>query len=130
MIQVVGLVLLSGLAANGASTAAPPAGQATVGTAPQSDATSAEPSTKICKSVVAADPAAKPYQLCLSKSAWAARDKIAAQDATRMVCHYVEYTGGKFKAYKVCMPDAEWENQRQRDRQWIDHTQSQAGVPH
>src|SRR5437868_1096836 len=76
--------------------------------APDAAAGSAQPSAantpdKICKYVVAPEPGSKPYQLCLTKAAWAVKEKLDAQDATRIECHYVAKTGGKFESAKVCM---------------------------
>src|SRR3954453_5514065 len=52
---------------------------------------------KICKYDAAPEAKAKPYQLCLTKAAWAAKEKLDAQDATRIQCHYVAKTGAKFE---------------------------------
>ena len=110
----------AGLAAVAASAADPETQQ----TAPASPE-----AKKVCKFVVASDPGAKPYQLCLSPAAWAARDKLVSQDATRNECHYVQKSGDRFRSAKVCMPATEWENQRQAERAEVDKLQRSTCVP-
>ena len=121
----------SGVTAAALIAAAPAssAPTAVAGTSQPQAATSAPgDSDKICKYVVTAEPGSKPFQLCQSKAAWAAKEKLDAQDATRIECHYVEKTGSRFESAKVCMTAAEWENARQADRQWIDWAQRQSCV--
>lgn len=79
---------------------------------------------KICRTVVASDPGAKPYELCMTKVEWAAKEAADAKNPNRKVCRYSAAPGSRFKSYKVCMTAAEWENQRQLERQAIERIQS------
>jgi len=90
---------------------------------------SAPEQPKICKKVVDANPGSKPYDLCLTKSEWAAKKLADAKDPNRMVCKYTEDPGTRFRSYKICMTAMEWERQRQEDRAAIDHIQRQSCVP-
>ena len=85
--------------------------------------------TKVCKMVVDNTPRSKPYQLCLTKSEWEAKKIADAKDANRIVCHYEEMPGTRFRSAKVCMTAAEWWNQRQADRQAVERIQMQTCVP-
>ena len=120
----------SGVTAAAIIVAAPVSGapDAAAGS-PQPTASASGDANKICKYVVAAEPGSKPYQLCLSKAAWAAKEKLDAQDATRIECHYVDKTGSKFESTKVCMTAAEWENARNADRDWVQQMQSRSCAP-
>ncbi|MBA3511494.1 hypothetical protein [Sphingomonas sp.] len=84
--------------------------------------------SKICKHVVTAEPGSKPYQLCLTKAEWEAKEKADSRNANRTVCRYVEHSGSIFKSYKVCMTAAEWENKRQLDRQQLERIQQSTCV--
>ena len=58
-----------------------------------------------CEYVVTADPGAKPTRMCLPQSQWAAKKKQDAADATRIVCHYEEEPGTRFRLGKsACRP--------------------------
>src|SRR5690349_15592483 len=78
---------------------------------------------KICQTVVGAEPGEKPHLLCLTKPEWDAKKIVDAKDATRIVCHYEEQSGTRFRSTKVCMTAAEWENQRLIERQNIEKMQ-------
>jgi hypothetical protein len=102
--------------------------------APATDGSSAPqaPTTdelKICKSVVSAEPGARPYQLCMTKGEWEAKKIADAKDPNRMVCQYIEESGTRFRSAKVCMTAMEWENQRHADREAIEQIQRQSCVP-
>src|ERR1043165_7356364 len=68
---------------------------------------------KICKTVVSAEPGTKPYQMCRTKAEWDAKTIADAKDPNRMICHYEEQIGTRFRSNKVCMTAMEWENARQ-----------------
>jgi hypothetical protein len=83
----------------------------------------------ICKMVVSAEIGAKPYQMCMTKAEWEAKRIADAKDPNRMVCHYAEESGTRFRSAKVCMTAIEWENQRQLDRREVERIQMQTCVP-
>jgi hypothetical protein len=84
---------------------------------------------QLCKTVVSAEVGAKPYKLCMTRTQWKARKTAEAKDPNRMVCHYQEQPGTRFRSYKVCLPASEWDNQRLRDRQAIEQIQMRSCVP-
>jgi hypothetical protein len=84
---------------------------------------------KICKSVVGAERGATPYKMCLTRAEWEAKKIADAKDATRLVCHYEEQPGTRFRSTKVCLTAAEWENQRQLERRDVERMQSLSCVP-
>jgi hypothetical protein len=79
----------------------------------------------VCKTVVSAEPGAKPYQLCMTQAEWEAKKIADAKDANRIVCHYEEVPGQRFRSTKVCMPASEWDVQRMRERQEVERVQMQ-----
>ena len=85
--------------------------------------------SKICKKVVDATPGSKPFDLCLTKAEWDAKKVADAKDPNRMVCHYEEQIGTRFRSNKVCMTAMEWENARQADRREVERIQMQTCVP-
>lgn len=88
-----------------------------------------DPGAKICQMVVSSERGAKPYKLCLNRSEWDARRIADAKNANRMVCHYQERPGTKFRSAKVCMTAAEWANERIRNRQAVEQIQMRSCVP-
>ena len=88
-----------------------------------------DPGAKICQMVVSAERGAKPYQLCLNRSEWDAKKVADAKNANRMVCHYQERPGTKFRSAKVCMTAAEWQNEKIRNRQAVEQIQMRSCVP-
>lgn len=87
---------------------------------------SAQDPNVICKYVVAAGPARdnKPYQLCQSKEAWAAKEAADAKDATRMVCHYQEIVGSRLKAGKQCQTADKWAEDQLEAQQHVQEIQA------
>lgn len=84
-----------------------------------------EEQPQVCKTVVGAEPGAKPYKLCMTRAEWEAKKLADAKDANRIVCHYLEEPGARFRSTKVCMAASEWDNQRQRERQAVERLQMQ-----
>ena len=82
----------------------------------------------ICQMVVSAEPGAKPYQLCMTKAEWEAKRIADAQDANRIVCHYEEVPGTRFRSARICMPASQWEARRLDDRQAVERLQMQTCV--
>ena len=120
MTSNVALLAAAGLAVAAASFASASPEPAT---APASD------QQKICKTVVSAEPGTKPYQMCMTKAEWDAKKIADAKDPNRMVCHYEEQIGTRFRSNKVCMTAMEWENARQADRREVERIQMQTCVP-
>ena len=83
---------------------------------------------KICRSVVSAEPGAKPHQLCMTAAEWDAKRIADAKDPNRVVCHYQEQSGTRFRSTKVCMTALEWWNQQQLDRREVERIQMQTCV--
>ena len=113
------LLILPGIAAAQAPAAA-------VQTAP------AKPAQKPndCRFVVASDPGAVPYKLCMTRAEWTAKMKSDSKDANRLVCHYEDAMGNRFKAYKLCMPASQWDRRRMNDREAVDRIQQAAHQGH
>src|ERR1700752_4739390 len=97
-------LLLLTSAAGVALAAAPATNSSPASQAPTTDG------SKICKMVVAADPGAKPYEMCMSKAEWDARKIADAKDVNRMVCKYNEDPKTRFRSFKICMTAAEWDH--------------------
>lgn len=76
-----------------------------------------------CRFVVAAEPGAVPYKLCMTRAEWAAKTAADSKDANRLVCHYEEAMGTRFKSYKLCMPASAWDARRMADREAIERIQ-------
>ena len=53
-----------------------------------------------------------------------AERKKANADPNRMICEKQEVLGSRLQAKRVCKTAAEWETQRQLDRQQIDKSQN------
>lgn len=101
---------------------------ALAGQAPEA-AASGQPAANsdvVCKYVVAAGRARdnKPYQLCQSKAAWAAKEAADAKDATRMVCHYQEIAGSRLKAGKQCQTADKWAEDQLEAQQHVQEIQA------
>jgi len=101
-----------------------------VGMAPQISAAQGQPAPNAepvkCEYVVSADPGAKPTQMCLTKSEWAAKKKVDASDPNRIVCHYEEEPGTRFASRKICMSAAQWDDRKLQDRQDVERIQLQS----
>jgi len=82
----------------------------------------------ICQMVVSAEPGTKPYQVCMTKAEWEAKRIADAQDANRIVCHYEEVPGTRFRSARICMSASQWEARRLDDRQAVEHLQMQTCV--
>lgn len=50
-------------------------------------------------------------------------------DLSKQVCRRVEMTGSRLKAKRVCMTQAQWDDQRRQDRMLIERSQMQACTP-
>ena len=59
----------------------------------------------------------------------AARKLAESKNVNRMVCRYQEQPGTRFRSYKICLPQSEWDNQRLRERQAIEQIQMRSCVP-
>ena len=81
--------------------------------------------SQVCKTVVSAEPGAKPHKLCMTRAEWDAKKVADAKDANRIVCRYEEVPGTRFRSRKVCQPASEWDNQRQLQRQELERVQMQ-----
>jgi hypothetical protein len=79
--------------------------------------------SQVCKTVVSAEPGAKPQQLCMTRAEWDAKKIADAKDPNRIVCRYEEVPGSRFRSQKICQPASEWANQRQLQRQEIERVQ-------
>jgi hypothetical protein len=120
------LLSVAAIAAGGASFASTSSQQMS-NTSGSSPAPSDQP--KICKTVVGQERGSKPYEMCMTKAEWEAKKIADAKDPNRIVCHYEEESGTRFRSAKVCMTAAEWWNARQAERQNIERMQSQSCVP-
>jgi hypothetical protein len=125
MQKITALIAIGVLASGGFALTASSGGEpVSAGTSPvQPD------QPKICKSVVSAEPGAKPYQMCMTRAEWEAKKIADAKDPNRMVCQYIEESGTRFRSAKVCMTAMEWQRQRTADREAIDQIQRQSCVP-
>lgn len=80
----------------------------------------------VCKYVVAAGRARdnKPYELCQSRAAWAAKEAADAKDATRMICHYEEIPGSRLRAGKRCQTADQWAEDKLEAQQHVQEIQA------
>lgn len=98
--------------------------------AAQADPAKPAPKRNDCRFVVASDPGATPYKLCLTRAEWTAKLKNDSKDANRLVCHYENAMGNRFKAYKLCMPASQWDRRRMNDREAVDRIQQASHQGH
>lgn len=76
-----------------------------------------------CEYVVSAEAGSKPVQMCLTRSQWALKKQQDASDANRIVCHYEEEPGTRFRSRKICMSAAQWDDRKLQDRQDVERIQ-------
>lgn len=81
-----------------------------------------------CEYVVSADFGAKPVQQCMTQSEWAAKKKQDSADANRIVCHYEDEPGTRFRSRKICMSAAQWDDKTLQDRQDVERIQLQGSM--
>jgi hypothetical protein len=92
--------------------------------APATDAGANSPAPrKVCQYVVKAEPGATPEKMCLTKAEWDGKALADAKDANRLVCHYEQVPGTRFRSAKVCMPASQWAEQRRLEREAIEQIQ-------
>lgn len=91
--------------------------------------TAAPDQAKICKMVASDERNSKPFEMCLTKTEWAAKAIADAKDANRMVCHYEDEPGTRLHSRKICVTAAEWEDRRQANREVTERIQMQTCVP-
>ncbi|WP_324806568.1 hypothetical protein SH584_09375 [Sphingomonas sp. LY29] len=65
----------------------------------------------------------------MTKAEWDAKKALDAKNANRIVCHYQDRPGTRFRSAKVCMSAAEWTNERLRNRQAVEQIQMRSCVP-
>ena len=94
--------------------------------APASQA--ADDAKVVCKYVITAKRGAKPFQMCLTKAKWAAKEAKDSEDANRIECRYEEVPGSKFKSKKICQPASEWAEQRRMHREQVEDIQMKVCV--
>lgn len=83
----------------------------------------------ICKSVVAPGGKSRPFEMCMTKSQWAAKEIADARDTDRLVCRYLEETGSRLSARKVCMTAGQWAAEAQMSREATQRIQDSVCVP-
>ena len=117
------LILASAAVLTGSMANAALAGQSP---APPASGQPAAAPDVVCKYVVAAGRARenKPYQLCQSHAAWAAKEAADAKDATRMVCHYQDIAGSRLKAGKQCQTADKWAEDQLEAQQHVQEIQA------
>ena len=102
------------------------ASAAEAGQAPEAAVQSATADDTVCKYVVAAGRARdnKPYQLCQSKEAWAAKAAADAKNANRMICRYEEVTASRLRVGKQCQTADKWAQDELEARQHVQEIQA------
>ncbi len=98
-------------------------GSPTVAAPQTTSATIDAPTQVVCKNVVAAQRGSKPFQMCLTKSAWAEREAKDSQNANRIVCRYEEVPGDRFRSKKICQSASAWAERRRLDREEVEKIQ-------
>ena len=83
----------------------------------------------ICKPVVAPGGKSRPFEMCMTKSQWAAKEIADARDTDRLVCRYVEDTGSRLSARKICMTSGQWAAEAQMNREATQRVQDSVCVP-
>lgn len=94
-----------------------------------SAASSADGEAKVCKWVTGKDHGVKPFQMCMTKAEWAAKEERDAQDPNRIVCRYEDVPGTKLKGRRVCQPASAWAEDRAMHREQVELMQKQACIP-
>lgn len=97
--------------------------------APAAPSPGADDGPVVCKYVVTAQRRAKPFQMCLTKSQWAAKEAKDRADANRIECRYEDVPGSKLKSRKICQPASEWAEQRRLHREQVEDIQMKVCVP-
>jgi hypothetical protein len=52
-----------------------------------------------------------------------------AKDPNRVICEKVQDTGSRIGGKRICMTAAQWEEQRRRDRQYVEDAQQRSLEP-
>ncbi len=121
---MVRIMTLAAIALGVPACAAPPTPSVAAAVAPQSSsvAAAADPQ-EVCKFVITAQPGAKPFQMCLTRSEWAQRDAIASRDANRIECRYQDVPGSRFHSKKICQPASAWAEHQRLEREALEAVQ-------
>ena len=114
------LILASAAILTGSMASVSGAAQAPPASAQQANA---DPGV-VCKYVVAAGRDNKPYQLCQSPRAWAAKTAADAKNATRMVCRYEQISGSRLRVGKQCQTADKWAQDELEAQQHVQEIQA------
>lgn len=90
---------------------------------------SADSADKVCKYVTTPERGSKPFQMCMTKAEWAAKEARDAKDPNRIVCRYEDVPGSKLKGRKVCQPASQWAEDRAMHREQVELMQKKACIP-
>ena len=121
---MVRIMILAAIGSVSTACAAAPQTSSAAAAAPRaSSAVAAANPQAVCKYVVSAQPGARPFQMCLTKSEWAARDAKASRDANRMECRYEDVPGSRFHSKKICQPASAWAEHKRLEREAIEAIQ-------
>ena len=83
---------------------------------------------QVCKWVITAEEGAKPFQMCMTKAQWKAKEIEDAKDPNRMVCRIDSRPDSRVGAQKTCMPASEWAERQRLDQQQIQDLQMRTCV--
>lgn len=121
---MVRIILLAVTALGVAACAAPQTPSTAAAAAPQvSSIAAASDPGEVCKFVVSAQPGAKPFQMCLTRSEWAQRDAQAMKNANRIECRYQDVPGNRFRSKKICQPASAWAEHQRLEREALEAVQ-------
>jgi len=82
----------------------------------------------VCKWVVTEEEGAKPFEMCMSKAQWTAKEIEDAKDPNRMVCRIGARPDSRVGAQKTCKPASQWAEDQRLEQQQIQDLQMRTCV--
>lgn len=82
----------------------------------------------VCKWVISEEEGAKPFEMCMSKAQWKAKEEAEAKDPNRIVCRIGARPDSRIGAQKTCKPASQWAEDQRLEQQAIQDLQARTCV--
>ena len=82
----------------------------------------------VCKWVLTEGEGVKPFEMCMSKAQWKAKEAADAKDPNRMVCRIGARPDSRIGAQKQCKPASQWAEEQRLEQQHIQDLQARSCV--
>ena len=82
----------------------------------------------VCKWVITEEEGVKPFEMCMSKAQWKAKEAADAKDPNRMVCRIDSRPDSRVGAQKTCKPASQWAEDQRLEQQMIQDLQARTCV--